>query len=47
MRALDRTDLRLLLALTDDPRATVVVYSPHEQQDVAVVWVLGLDDSSD
>jgi anti-sigma factor RsiW len=34
-------------ALTDDPRATVVVYSPHEQQDVAVVWVLGLDDSSD
>jgi hypothetical protein len=34
-------------ALTDDPRGTVVVYSPHEQQDVAVVWVLGLDDSSD
>ena len=24
MRALDRTDLRLLLALTDDPRATTV-----------------------
>jgi len=34
-------------AHTDDPRGTVVVYSPHEQQDVAVVWVLGLDDSSD
>jgi anti-sigma factor RsiW len=34
-------------AETDDPRATVVVYSPHEQQDVAVVWVLGLDDSAD
>jgi anti-sigma factor RsiW len=34
-------------AHTDDPRGTVVVYSPHEQQDLAVVWVLGLDDSSD
>jgi anti-sigma factor RsiW len=34
-------------AHTDDPRGTVVVYSPHEQQDVAVVWVLGLDESSD
>ena len=34
-------------AHTDDPQATVVVYSPHEQQDVAVVWVLGLDESSD
>ena len=34
-------------AHTEDPRGTVVVYSPHEQQDVAVVWVLGLDDSSD
>ena len=34
-------------AQTDDPRGTVVVYSPHEQQDVAVVWVLGLDESSD
>ena len=34
-------------AHTDDPRGTVMVYSPHEQQDVAVVWVLGLDESSD
>jgi len=34
-------------AHTDDPRGTVVVYSPHEQQDVAVVWVLGLDVFSD
>ena len=34
-------------AETDDPRATVVVYSPHEQRDVAVVWLLGLDESSD
>jgi hypothetical protein len=34
-------------AHTDDPRGTVVVYSPHEQQDMAVVWVLGLDESSD
>jgi hypothetical protein len=34
-------------AHTDDPRGTVLVYSPHEQQDVAVVWILGLDDSSD
>ncbi len=34
-------------AHTDDPRGSVVVYSPHEQQDVAVVWVLGLDESSD
>jgi anti-sigma factor RsiW len=34
-------------AHTDDPRGTVLVYSPHEQQDVAVVWVLGLDESSD
>jgi anti-sigma factor RsiW len=34
-------------AHTDDPRGTVVVYSPHEQRDVAVVWVLGLDESSD
>jgi anti-sigma factor RsiW len=34
-------------AETDDPRGTVLVYSPHEQQDVAVVWVLGLDDSAD
>jgi anti-sigma factor RsiW len=34
-------------AHTDDPRGTVVVYSPHEQQDLAVVWVLGLDDSAD
>jgi len=34
-------------AHTDDPRGTVVVYSPHEHQDLAVVWVLGLDDSSD
>src|SRR5207245_9200090 len=33
-------------AHTDDPRGTVVVYSPHEQQDVAVVWGLGLDESS-
>lgn len=30
-------------AQTEDPRGTVVVYSPHEK-DVAVVWVLGLDD---
>ena len=34
-------------AHTDDPRGTVVEYSPHEQRDVAVVWVLGLDESSD
>jgi len=31
-------------AQTDDPRGTVMVYSTHEK-DVAVVWVLGLDDS--
>jgi len=30
-------------AFTEDPRGTVVAYSPPEQ-DVAVVWVLGLDD---
>jgi hypothetical protein len=34
-------------AHTEDPRGSVVVYSPHEVQDVAVVWVLGLDESSD
>ena len=34
-------------AHTDDPHGTVMVYSPHDQQDLAVVWVLGLDDSSD
>ena len=33
-------------AQTDDPRGTVMVYSTHER-DVAVVWVLGLDESSD
>lgn len=30
-------------AQTEDPRGTVMVYSTHEK-DVAVVWVLGLDD---
>ena len=30
-------------AATDDPRGTVMVYSTPEQ-DVAVVWVFGLDD---
>jgi anti-sigma factor RsiW len=30
-------------ARTEDPRGTVVVYS-NKEQDVAVVWVLGLDD---
>jgi anti-sigma factor RsiW len=30
-------------ARTDDPRGTVMVYS-NKEQDVAVVWVLGLDD---
>jgi hypothetical protein len=30
-------------ASTGDPRATVMVYGPPER-DVAVVWVLGLDD---
>jgi anti-sigma factor RsiW len=30
-------------ASTGDPRATVMVYGPRER-DVAVVWVLGLDD---
>jgi anti-sigma factor RsiW len=30
-------------ASTDDPRATVMAYSTPEQ-DIAVVWVLGLDD---
>jgi hypothetical protein len=34
-------------AHTEDPRGSVVVYSPYEVQDVAVVWVLGLDESSD
>jgi anti-sigma factor RsiW len=34
-------------AHTEDPRGSVVVYSPHDVQDVAVVWVLGLDESSD
>jgi len=29
-------------AATEDPRATVMVYSTPEQ-DVAVVWLLGLD----
>ena len=31
-------------ASTGDPRATVMVYGPPER-DVAVVWVLGLDDN--
>lgn len=31
-------------ASTGDPRATVMVYGPPER-DVAVVWVLGLDDT--
>ena len=30
-------------ARTEDPRGTVMVYS-NKEQDVAVVWVLGLDD---
>jgi len=30
-------------ARTEDPRGTVVVYS-NKEQDVAVVWVLGIDD---
>ena len=30
-------------AATDDPRGTVMVYSTPEQ-DVAVVWVFGLND---
>ena len=33
-------------AHTEDPRGTVMVYSTHEK-DVTVVWVLGLDESSD
>jgi anti-sigma factor RsiW len=32
-------------ASTGDPRATVMVYGPPER-DVAVVWVLGLDDTN-
>lgn len=33
-------------AHTDDPRGTVMVYSTHDK-DVTVVWVLGLDESTD
>jgi hypothetical protein len=33
-------------AHTDDPRGTVMVYSGHAK-DVTVVWVLGLEESSD
>jgi anti-sigma factor RsiW len=33
-------------AHTEDPRGTVMVYSTHDK-DVTVVWVLGLDDTSD
>ena len=33
-------------AHTEDPRGTVMVYSTHDK-DVTVVWVLGLDESTD
>lgn len=33
-------------AHTEDPRGTVMVYSTHDR-DVTVVWVLGLDESTD
>ena len=33
-------------AHTEDPRGTVMVYSTHDK-DVTVVWVLGLEESTD
>ncbi len=41
-RPLLETGVLVTSASTDDPRGTVMVYSTPEQ-DVAVVWVFGLD----